>query len=58
MDNKSLNFNSNTIPNNQEVFIPGGQSLSSTEGMEWISQAWSLVKRKLGMWILLNPNSA
>ncbi|MCC8374300.1 MULTISPECIES: BPSS1780 family membrane protein [Photorhabdus] len=53
MDNKNLSFNSNAIYNNQEVFIPGGQSLSSTEGMEWISQAWDIVKRKLGMWILL-----
>ncbi|MCW7764571.1 BPSS1780 family membrane protein [Photorhabdus luminescens] len=53
MDNNNLSLNSNTISNNQEVFIPGGQSLSSTDGMEWISQAWNLVKRKLGMWILL-----
>ncbi|RAW95117.1 MULTISPECIES: BPSS1780 family membrane protein [unclassified Photorhabdus] len=42
------------IYNNQEVFILGGQSLSSVEGMGWISQAWGLVKRKLGMWILLS----
>ncbi|MBS9439578.1 hypothetical protein EAE91_21265 [Photorhabdus noenieputensis] len=54
MDNKNLDFNSNAIYNNQEVFIPGGQSLSSGEGMGWISQAWGLVKRKLGMWILLS----
>ncbi|MQL48470.1 hypothetical protein GEA64_11075 [Photorhabdus khanii] len=54
MDNQNLNFNSDVIPDNQEVFIPGGQSLRGVEGVEWIGQAWSLVKSKLGMWILLS----
>ncbi|MBS9432923.1 BPSS1780 family membrane protein [Photorhabdus hainanensis] len=53
MDNKNLNFNSNTISNNQEVFIPGGQYLSSGEGIKWIGQSWWLVRNKLSMWILL-----
>ncbi|WP_052760855.1 MULTISPECIES: hypothetical protein [Photorhabdus] len=54
MDNQNLNFNSDVIPDNQEVFIPGGQSLRGVEGVEWIDQAWSLVKSKLGMWILFS----
>ncbi|WP_445494123.1 BPSS1780 family membrane protein [Photorhabdus sp. SF281] len=54
MDNQNLNFNSDVIPDNQEVFIPGGQSLHGVEGVNWISQAWELVKSKLGMWILLS----
>ncbi len=54
MDNQNLNFNSNAMTNDhQEVFIPNGQSLSSTEGVKWIGQAWQLVKNKWGMWILL-----
>ncbi|WP_445494124.1 BPSS1780 family membrane protein [Photorhabdus sp. SF281] len=54
MDNKNLSFNSQATSDNQEVFIPGGQSLSGENGVKWIGQAWSLVKSKLGMWILLN----
>ncbi|ERT12914.1 hypothetical protein [Photorhabdus temperata] len=54
MDNKNLSFNSQAISDNQEVFIAGGQSLSGENGVKWIGQAWSLVKSKLGMWILLN----
>ncbi|MCT8353613.1 MULTISPECIES: BPSS1780 family membrane protein [Photorhabdus] len=54
MDNQNLNSNSNAMSNDhQEVFIPDGQSLSSTEGVKWIGQAWQLVKNKWGMWILL-----
>ncbi|MQL48469.1 hypothetical protein GEA64_11070 [Photorhabdus khanii] len=54
MDNKNLSFNSQAISGNQEIFIPGGQSLDGENGIKWVSQAWSLVKSKLGMWILLN----
>ncbi|WP_445494122.1 BPSS1780 family membrane protein [Photorhabdus sp. SF281] len=54
MNNQDLNSNPNTIPDNKEVFIPGGLSVSSGNGITWISQAWSLVKDKLGMWVLLN----
>ncbi|KAA1192976.1 hypothetical protein F0L16_07755 [Photorhabdus heterorhabditis] len=53
MDNQNLNFNSSSISNNNEVFIPGGQSLRSGEGTKWIGQSWKLVKSKWGMWILL-----
>ncbi|OWO84346.1 hypothetical protein B5C26_04785 [Photorhabdus luminescens] len=53
MDNNNLSLNSNTISNNQEVFIPGGQFLSSSEGIKWISQSWELVRNKLTIWILL-----
>ncbi|QXF33138.1 hypothetical protein CE143_08265 [Photorhabdus luminescens] len=53
MDNKNLDFNSNTISNNQEVFILGGQYLNSGEGIKWIGQSWWLVRNKLSMWILL-----
>ncbi|WP_387463467.1 BPSS1780 family membrane protein [Photorhabdus sp. RM323S] len=54
MDNKNLSFNSQATSDNQEVFIAGGQSLDGENGIKWIGQAWSLVKSKLGMWILLN----
>ncbi|NHB91559.1 BPSS1780 family membrane protein [Photorhabdus cinerea] len=55
MDNQNLNLNPNTIPDdNQDIFIPGGQSVNSTEGLKWIGQAWELVKSKWGMWILLS----
>ncbi|MGS0626392.1 MULTISPECIES: BPSS1780 family membrane protein [Photorhabdus] len=52
MDNQNQNFNSNTIPDHQELFIPNGQSLSSIEGVKWISEAWKLAKSNWGMWIL------
>ncbi|WP_240042196.1 BPSS1780 family membrane protein [Photorhabdus khanii] len=54
MNNQDLNSNHNTIPDNKEVFIPGGQSLDGENGIKWIGQAWSLIKNKLGMWVLLN----
>ncbi|MBS9425641.1 BPSS1780 family membrane protein [Photorhabdus caribbeanensis] len=53
MDNKNLSFNSNTISSNQEVFIPGGQFISSGESIKWIGQSWGIVRNKLSMWILL-----
>ncbi|RAW91783.1 hypothetical protein CKY04_23915 [Photorhabdus sp. S8-52] len=54
MEHQNLNLSPNVIPeDNQEVFIPDGQSLSSIEGVKWIGQAWQLVKNKWGMWILL-----
>ncbi|OCQ51922.1 hypothetical protein Ppb6_03037 [Photorhabdus australis subsp. thailandensis] len=52
MDNQNQNFNSNVIPDNQELFIPDGQSLSSVESVKWISEAWKLAKNNWGMWIL------
>ncbi len=54
MDNQNLNSNANVMPDDsQEIFIPDGQSLSSSEGVKWIGQAWQLTKDKWGMWILL-----
>ncbi|MGV7961633.1 BPSS1780 family membrane protein [Photorhabdus tasmaniensis] len=53
MNNQDLSSNPN-IPDNKEVFIPGGQSLDGGSGIKWIGQAWNLVKNKLGMWVLLN----
>uniref|UniRef100_UPI0036D88139 BPSS1780 family membrane protein n=1 Tax=Photorhabdus sp. RM322S TaxID=3342825 RepID=UPI0036D88139 len=53
MNNQDLSSNPN-IPDNKEVFIPGGQSLDGENGIKWIGQAWNLVKNKLGMWVLLN----
>ncbi|WP_445374344.1 BPSS1780 family membrane protein [Photorhabdus tasmaniensis] len=53
MDNQDVNSNPDTMPDNEETFIPGGQSVSSRNGITWISQAWNLVKNQLGMWVLL-----
>lgn len=36
------------------VFTPEPNAVQAGEGVEWISQAWALVKEKLGMWILIN----
>ncbi|CAG9414555.1 BPSS1780 family membrane protein [Providencia alcalifaciens] len=36
------------------VFTPEPRAVQAGEGVEWISQAWALVKEKLGMWILIN----
>lgn len=41
------------IDNGNEIFIPGAQSVPAGEGVNWIGQAWHLIKPKLGMWILL-----
>ncbi|WP_211959069.1 BPSS1780 family membrane protein [Budvicia diplopodorum] len=39
--------------NNNETFIPGAQSVQAGEGVNWIGEAWQLIKPKLGMWVLL-----
>lgn len=41
------------ISSNNEIFIPGGQAVQAGEGVNWIGEAWNLIKPKLGMWVLL-----
>ncbi|MDR0806619.1 MAG: hypothetical protein LBN41_07755 [Enterobacteriaceae bacterium] len=36
-----------------ETFIPGGQAVPAGEGVNWITEAWNLMKPKLGMWVVL-----
>lgn len=36
-----------------ETFIPGGQAVPAGGGVNWIGDAWNLMKPKLGMWILM-----
>ncbi|GKX56584.1 hypothetical protein SOASR030_26960 [Leminorella grimontii] len=36
-----------------ESFVPGGQAVPAGVGVNWISDAWNLIKPKLGMWILM-----
>ncbi|KAA1192982.1 BPSS1780 family membrane protein [Photorhabdus heterorhabditis] len=52
MENQNKNFNYNAIPDNQELFIPDGQSLRGIDSVKWIGQAWKLIKSKWVMWIL------
>lgn len=42
-----------TTNSTNEVFVPGGQAVASGQGVGWITQAWNLIKPKLGMWILM-----
>lgn len=41
------------LDESNESFIPGGQAVSANDGVNWISEAWNLMKPKLGMWIVL-----
>lgn len=38
----------------QSVFLSEPRAVDAGEGINWISQAWAIVKEKLGMWVLIN----
>ncbi|GAB1439232.1 hypothetical protein MASR2M36_20000 [Providencia sp.] len=61
MNNENFSADNNPAPTiNAEtqvdtfVFHAEPRSADAGEGVNWISQSWSLVKEKLGMWILIN----
>lgn len=59
----SENFDSQNAPvpsQNQpnqvdtSIFLTEPRAVDAGEGINWISQAWAMVKEKLGMWVLIN----
>ncbi|MEX6213267.1 hypothetical protein AB6G22_05790 [Providencia hangzhouensis] len=59
MNNENFSADNNPAPtiNAQTqadtfVFHAEPRAVDAGEGVNWISQSWSLVKEKLGMWIL------
>ncbi|WP_265693927.1 BPSS1780 family membrane protein [Providencia rustigianii] len=61
MNNENFSAENNTTPpmnaqtpSDTLVFNPEPRSVDAGDGVNWISQAWSLIKEKLGMWILIN----
>ncbi|MEX0422454.1 hypothetical protein KDV38_01715 [Providencia rettgeri] len=61
MNNENFSADNNPAPtiNAQTqadtfVFHAEPRAVDAGEGVNWISQSWSLVKEKLGMWILIN----
>lgn len=41
-------------PMDNSVFLAEPRAVDAGEGINWISQAWAMVKEKLGMWVLIN----
>lgn len=61
MNNENFNSQSTPAPSANEynpsdnsVFVPEPRAVDAGEGINWISQSWSMVKEKLGMWVLIN----
>lgn len=59
----SENFDSQSAPAPSEnqpsqvdtsIFLAEPRAVDAGEGINWISQAWAMVKEKLGMWVLIN----
>lgn len=61
MNNENFSADNNPAPTinaktqaDTFVFHAEPRTVNAGEGVNWISQSWSLVKEKLGMWILIN----
>ncbi|MGJ3354412.1 BPSS1780 family membrane protein [Providencia sp. Je.9.19] len=59
MNNDNFNAGNSPAPTNTPsvdtlVFLNQPRAVDAGEGVNWISQSWSLVKEKLGMWVLIN----
>lgn len=55
-DSQSTPAPSQNQPNQVDtaIFLVEPRAVDAGEGINWISQAWAMVKEKLGMWVLIN----
>ncbi|MDE9427835.1 BPSS1780 family membrane protein [Xenorhabdus bovienii] len=57
MNNQDINFNSGeksvSLTKEKNTFIPGGRAVGAGAAIEWIGNAWQMVKANPMMWILL-----